>query len=118
MSNFSRKKRLVVASALLAVGAALLPALPAAAATSSIACGGYVETILNGNTGGGNSIARTYNTNGACGSVGHAATVNQGGQILFIPRNSWSTTKGTITRTFYGSMQSSVHYHNGTSNTL
>ena len=113
----SRRNRLLVISGVLAVGAALLPALPAAAGQESIACGVYVETILNGNTGGGNSIARTYNSHGTCGSMSLYAYTNQYGQILR-SSTAYSSATGTFSRTYFGAMQRSYHGHNGTSNTL
>lgn len=117
MSSSTRSKRIIVASAFLAVGAALLPTLPAAAATSSIACGGFAETILNGNLGNGNSIARTYNYNGACGNMSLYAYTNQYGQILK-SGTSYSSATGMFSKTIFGAMNRSIHGHNGTSNTL
>lgn len=113
-----RRRRLAIAGVALAVGAVLIPALPASAATGTINCGGNSATILNGNTGGGNSIARTYNYDASCGSVAHGAYVNQNGQVLWVGASSWSSATGIISRTFYGAMQSSRHYHNGTYNNL
>lgn len=112
-----RRTRMAIVATAVAIGAAVLPALPAAAATSSIACGGYVETILNGNLGNGSSIARTYNYNGACGNMYLYAYTNQYGQILK-SGTSYSSATGVFSKTIFGAMNRSIHGHNGTSNTL
>lgn len=113
----ARRTRMAVIATAVAIGAAILPALPAAAATSTIACGGFAETILNGNLGNGSSVARTYNYNGACGSMSLYAYTNQYGQILK-SSTSYSSATGVFSKTIFGSMNRSIHGHNGTSNTL
>lgn len=105
---------------MLATAFAIAIAVPANAGASGMTCNdgevaSYVP-ISNGNSGS-SSWAQTSNATGACGTVSHSAYVNQYGSWTYVPRGGYSSAQTIVSRTFYGTMSYSRHYHNGNLNT-
>ena len=100
-------------AALVVVGA-----IPANATTGAVSCGGSSETTLNGNQSGGTSLSATTNYSLQCGGVGHMGRTNVNGQLLWSSSASLVSGKTYNSRTYYGAIDRSRHYHNGTYNTL
>lgn len=113
-----RKRARIGASLVACLAISVLGTLPANAATGTISCAGSSESIANGNTGGGNSVSITTNYSLNCGAVGNRAQTNINGQILWASMPALVSGKTYYSRTYYGAMYKSRHYHNGTSNDL
>lgn len=113
MRNVTTLRLRTGAVALVVACLAVAAAIPANAASSTISCGGSSEAITNGNQSGGNSISITTNNSLNCAGVGHMAKTNVNGQLLWSsgPTLVWNKTYNS--RTYYGAMHTSRHYHNG-----
>jgi hypothetical protein len=116
-TNSKVRARIGLAAAACA-GLVLCVAAPASATGSTIGCAGSTESILNGNQSGGNSISITTNYSLACGGVSNRARTNVYGQILWSSYQTPVSGQNYYSRTYFGSMYMSRHYHNGTSNDL